>query len=217
MKTILKKIKKIVIVIILLDIFFIICHTIKNAVIINDLNNRAQKYKDSTNYHMTIITMDNSGAKIVTEVYRKDDKKAVFLKREANSEITKIATYSDGTNCHSFTEANGQKIVNLNANILEIHPSSGIEVESGLELLIASARSHISRRLKQSVECYNIQNIRTSSTLDAGDSTYLIEVNTGLLFTTKDNTGSSRRTYEFNGVDSSVFVEPNISEYTMQQ
>lgn len=44
-----------------------------------------------------------------------------------------------------------------------------------------------------------------------------IEKNTGLMVNMTENTVVTEREYEFNNVDDSIFIEPDISQYTLKE
>ena len=46
---------------------------------------------------------------------------------------------------------------------------------------------------------------------------YIIEKETGLLLKTETGNLIGERTYEFDNVDDSIFVEPDISQYKIQK
>ena len=50
-----------------------------------------------------------------------------------------------------------------------------------------------------------------------GEDTILVDKETGLMYKNINDISTVVREYEFNNVDESVFIEPDISEYTIQE
>ena len=63
---------------------------------------------------------------------------------------------------------------------------------------------------------YIIKGFFSSNSLVNGSEEIYIEKDTGLYFKTIEEERISEREYEFNKVDDSIFVEPDISQYKLK-
>ena len=88
-KNIKKIIRNILIVVIIFIILFLI-HTIKNYVIITNLQDKVEEYIKSENYHTTVISKLEDDVTLTTNYYKKADKELITIDREKNNEIVKM-------------------------------------------------------------------------------------------------------------------------------
>ena len=86
-----KKILKIILIIITIIFIIFLIRTVRNYIIITDLQNKISAYANSNNHNIKIITTENNGTVIKVDYYKKDNKKVVFLEREMNGEKTKLS------------------------------------------------------------------------------------------------------------------------------
>ncbi len=76
-----KKILKIIGIIIAILIILILIHTIRNFIIITDLQNKISKYSNSSNYFIKSVAKEESGNIITINYYKKDNKQVMFMER----------------------------------------------------------------------------------------------------------------------------------------
>ena len=76
-----KKILKIIGIILLIIIAIFIIHTIRNYIIITDLQNKIAKYSSNTNYSIKSISTSKEGTKVIMEYYKKENKQAIFMEK----------------------------------------------------------------------------------------------------------------------------------------
>lgn len=76
-----KKILKIIGIIIAILIILILIHTIRNFIIITDLQNKILKYSNSSNYFIKSVAKEESGNIITINYYKKDNKQVMFMER----------------------------------------------------------------------------------------------------------------------------------------
>ena len=67
-----KKIFKILGIILLVVIAIFLIHTIRNYIIITDLQNKIDKYSNSTNYYTKSVATESNGTVVTMEYYKKD-------------------------------------------------------------------------------------------------------------------------------------------------
>ena len=83
-----KKIFKIIGAILLAIIAIFLIHTIRNYIIITDLQDKIAKYSDSTKYHIKSTSTTKEGTKVEMEYYKKDNKQVVFMDNVDDSIFT---------------------------------------------------------------------------------------------------------------------------------
>lgn len=215
----LKKVLKIVriIILILLVLFFI--HTIRNFIIIKDMQNKVVKYTESSNYHIKSISKQNHNLTVNMEYYQKDNKQVVFLERIAENGITKISIYNNGERIDTFTETADSKTVNLDSiNEVTVQVVNILETDNDWQTFLCSGLTKVKRVKVNEKECYLITNFFSPYFMYDGskDEAYL-EKETGLLLKQITSNMTTEKEYEFDNVDEKIFIEPNIGEYTLQQ
>lgn len=213
--------KKILIIIGIIFIIFII-HTVRNMIIISSLENKVAKYIDSKNHYEKIIN-DSGQTTTVTKYYCKDENAVTHLETtvKATGEVRKLSNYYKGEKTNTYIDANGDKIAILDSNGL---PSKIMIISMNFDdnfwtLLQVSVTSFIKSEEYNGRQCYSIK----GSFLDE----CYIEKETGLMVraiqgTSEDENGNKydivvEYYYEFDNVDDSVFIEPDISEYKIQE
>lgn len=86
MKT--KKVLKIIGIVMAILIILILIYTIRNYIIITDLQSKILNYQDSKNYHIKSVANSNDGTtNIKMDYYKKDNKQVIFIERNANEDI----------------------------------------------------------------------------------------------------------------------------------
>jgi len=85
-----KKILKIIGIIFAIALLLLIIHTVRNFIIISDIQGKIAEYSGNNNHHIKIVSTQNNGTIVKTDYYKKDNKKVVFLEREINGEKTKL-------------------------------------------------------------------------------------------------------------------------------
>ena len=213
-----KKILKIIGVILLIVIAIFLIHTIRNYVIISDLQNKISKYANSTNYRTKSVTTENDGLVVTMEYYKKDNKEVVFLERMANNEVTKISMYSNGERTDVFTETKDSKVAQLNSGtIMSLGIYNHLENDSKWQTILGCISAKIKSVDYNGKECYIVKEFMSSNSLTSeGVETY-IDKETGLFVKSIDASIVNEREYEFNTVDDSIFTEPDISQYTLKE
>ena len=204
-------------------------------VIINDLSQKADKYKNSTNHHITTYyyAVDSNGEKwIKSEEFRLDDKIKSKVTEISDDGIIIETQYkndkvvNDGFGVNTYLETTNGKFVcfnytnsgpynSLNNPLLE----NKFKTNNFFELFKLSVKSNIDNATYNGKECYyitNFENYRPQG----------VYVNKDIGMPTREN--SSESTYEngrvekkeiidviydFDTVTEEDFIEPNSSEY----
>ena len=216
-KSVGKKLLKAILIVIALLVAILAIHTIRNYLIITNMQKRVSQYTNSTNYHLSINTNENNGTIMKLEYYKKDNKEVVFIERKANEETTKLSIYNNGERTDLFTETEDSKIAQLDTgSLMSINIYNLLETDNNWQTLLGSLCSKIRSKEYNGKKCYSISGFMSSTNLnETGEVTY-IEKETGLPIRTNVSGIISERSYEFDNVNDSIFVEPDISQYTLK-
>lgn len=212
---------KIILIIILILLLLFLVHTIKNFVIINNLQNKIAQYTDSKNYHITLDSKLKDGISLTMNHYKKDNKEVIFLERNKNDEIVKMSVYNNGERIDTFVESSNLKTVTLNsANSLNADIMDFLKTDNIWQNFIYSVPSRIKNVNYNEKKCYSIKNFLSPYYLydyDANNNELYIEKDTGLCLKSNTSDSQAEYKYEFNNVNDSIFVEPDIGEYTLKE
>lgn len=217
-----KDFMKIVGVILFIIIILSLINTIFNYMIIQDLQNKIDGYKMSTNYHIKSETTEPNGIIMTIHSYKKDNRQASILERNIDGEISKISQYglTDKKGVRTYIESGDKKIASIDneAGFIVHSVYNGVESDSPWNTFLASIFTYIRHDKIDNKECYVISNFNSPMNLvPEGGVEYYIDKDTGLLIKSVTNEQISFRTYEFDNVDNSIFEEPDISEFEIKE
>lgn len=214
-----KKVLKIVGIILLILIILILIHTIRNFIIIRNLQNQIAEYTNSKNYYIKSIANENNGVVVKIEYYQKDNKQVVFLERDNNGEKTKISMYNNGETINTFTETSDAKTVKLNSpSSIQVQVVNVLYTDNNWQTFLYSIISKVKKVEYNGKECYSIDNFLSPYYMYGTEKNEAyIEKETGLLLKQTIDNITTQKEYQFNNVDDSIFIEPDISQYTLQE
>ena len=224
--------KRILIIAILLLIIIFLAHIIRNIGIFSDLYNKAELTINSENYHRITYGYDKEKTG-VTEVFRLADKtKIVTIKLTPNG-TEKVTMYGTKTendewgneryNVNIYTEKEGKKTVKLNNNMgIMAEPQNAFKVDNFNQRFFIALTSSIKTTTYYGEECYFISSMNNVPNF-VSDKMY-VSKDTGLAISEIEySDGQAGRwpstdyMYEFNTVTEEEFIEPDVSEYEIQQ
>lgn len=220
-----KKMVKVVLLVLIICVVLFLGLTIRKMVILNDLSQKAAQYVDNDNHYEKIVN-DSASTKTVTEYYCKGDNAVLFLNTtiKATGETRKLTKYSssDKANLYFETGENKTAVLNTDGAVPGQVQIINMNFDDNLWYLFQVAvTSSIKSGEWNGKECYVIN----GNIFICQDSYY--EKETGLIVKgidgteTDENGNKSDRVieyyYEFDNVDDSVFVEPDISEYEIEE
>lgn len=214
-----KKIFKIIGIILLVVIAICLIHTIRNYIIITDLQNKMANYSNSTNYYTKSVTTEDNETIVTMEYYKKDNKEVVFLERNLDGEISKMSMYNNGERNDIFWDNKESKTAQLDSGtIMVVNIYNGTETYNKWQTFLESIFANIKSTNYNEKECYIIKGFISSFSLTSEDTETYIEKDTGLYLKTITGDRITERKYEFDKVvDDSIFAEPDISQYTLKK
>ena len=212
-----KKILKIIGFLIVFIIIVVLIHTIRNYIIITDLQDKISQYANSSNYYIKSVATEDNGTIITMEYYKKDDKQAVFLERNLNGEISKISMYDNGERTDTFWDNEQDKIVQLNSGtIMSVNIYNYLETDSNWLTFLGSIPAKVKLTNYNNKECYIVKDFLSSTSLTFDGAEIYIEKDTGLYTKTIEGNNITEREYKFDTIDDSIFIEPDISQYDLK-
>ena len=212
-----KKILKIIGIIVGILIILLLVHTIRNYIIITDLQDKFSQYSDSSNYYIKSIATEDNGTIITMEYYSKDNKQVVFLERNINGETSKISMYDDGEKTDTFWDNKENKIVQLDSEtMIEINIYNRLETDNNWQTYLGSIFASVKSTNYNGKECYIIKGFLSSNLLNFESAEIYVEKDTGLFVKAIEGSTTTEREYEFDNVEDTVFSEPDISQYTIK-
>lgn len=215
-----KKVLKILGIIILIIIVLVLIHGIRNTMIIRNLQNEAEKYSNSNNFHIKATTQIDKNTTLTINQYKKNEKQLVVLERIKNGEKIKMSYYDTGDRIDLFVDAKDEKKAELGKvkEISGISLTTPLQTDNLWQTIIYGLVAQITTVNVNGYECYSINNFFSPYSLSGNSKTeYNIEKETGLARKIVLDEQITIREYEFENVDDSVFIEPDMSEYIVEE
>jgi len=217
--------KKRVLIILLLLILVIISipliHTLRNFIIINGLQKNLQKYSSSDNYSVVSADTENGIETTRISFYKKGNKTVTIQEQKMNGESMKTSTYNNGERIDTFFDTPTSKSARLDSKSNFFSDNTiynYLETNSFWEKIKLSFHSKIKSEEYNGKSCYVIEIPTLNERADKDEKNeYFIEKDTGLCLKIVSNNLIQEKTFEFNKVKDDVFVEPDISQYTLQE
>ena len=207
-----KRILKIIIVIALIVIALFCIAVLRKVIIIRGIQKKVSNYINSNNYHIESIAKEDNGTKVTINYYHKNNKEVMIMERNFKNEISTIRVYNNDGKIDSFYDTPEEKIVNLNtASPMVIGIYDYFECENLFQTIIACIPARIEKTKYNGKQCYVVQNFMSQAMLHGADiDKVYVDKETGLCIKTNINGTITDRKYEFNSIDDTVFIEPDI-------
>lgn len=215
-----KKILKIIGIILLIILILVVIHAIRNTIIISGLQNKVKQYSNSNNYHIKATTQVSENTTMIINQYQKEEKQLLILERIVNDEKVKISYYNTGSRIDMFTETKDEKIAELGKvnEILGLNSITPLQTDNLWQTILYGLPTRITNVKVNDYECYSIDDFLSPYNLLGKNKTeYDIEKETGLVRKIILDDQISMREYNFENVDDSIFVEPDISQYKIKE
>lgn len=209
-----KKILKIIGIIILIIIVLILVHTLRNYIILKNIEKNFSKYESSTNFSIKSVATDAGGATVTMKYYEKDNKQAVFIEYNKNGEISKITMYNNGERTDIFYDNNEGKTAELDSGTtIDVQVYNALKTDNNWQTFLFSIPTKIKSTKHNEKDCYTIKNFPSAFEKEG----MYIEKDTGLLIKNILNGTITEKEYTFDDVDDAIFTEPDISQYTLKE
>ena len=154
------------------------------------------------------------------DYYKKDNKQAMFMERKFDGETVKLSFYDNGERVNMYTEVGASKTVEQNTeSLMSIQIFNGLEFDknnNSLTNFLISSMAFIRSEKCDNQDCYRFTNILTMFNKDNSD-TWIINKETGLPLKSLNKESTVNREYKFDCVEDTIFTEPDISEYKLQE
>jgi len=214
-----KKIIKIVLLVVFIVLVIFLGIIIKRMIIISDISNKVSKYKDNNNHYEKIVTDYNGESKTTSEYYCKGDNAVMIVETttKQSNEIKKLTQYLKGETSNSYFDVGTTKLAVLNSSGVP----SKMEImsidynNSFWNLFYLALITPIKTVEYNGKECYLLDSFELRHSY--------IEKDTGLTLKAIDGQNenesicTSEYEYNFDGVDDSIFIEPDISQYEVKE
>ena len=214
-----KKIIKVVLLVLFILLAIFLGIIIRRMIIISDISTKVSKYKDNNNHYEKIITDYNGESKTTSEYYCKGENAVMIVETTTNksNETKKLTQYFKGETSNSYFDVGTTKLAVLNSNGI---PSKiliwNIDYNDNLwNLFYLALITPIKTVEYNGKECYFLDSAELRHSY--------IEKETGLVLKAIDGKSESEPNsiseyeYNFDGVDDSIFIEPDISQYKIQE
>lgn len=189
-----RKVWKVMFIILAIAIILFLIHTIRNVIIVTDLQNKISQYTNSNNYYVKVIANQEDGVVIINDNYRKDDRILMTIEKNDNGEIEK-------------------KTFNVKATQTPNKIYEHLKTDNNWQTFIYSAMARITSEEYNGKQCYRIDNFLSQYFInDNIKNVVYIEKDTGLTLKLVTDKEIVMREYEFNTVDDSVFKNENNIE-----
>ncbi len=185
--------------------------TARKIIIFREMKENSSQYENNNNYYEKVS--NTSGISI--EYFCKENKSKKIIINDKNG-IKQITNYSNGEKANTYIiQSNGKKVAILDTNKLEKPNILGFQFEGNFWYWLKMAiMSNIKKNELNGKECYYINGSYLKETY--------VEKETGLILKMQDGVIDNEPViyeyyYEFGNVVDNDFIEPDISEYEIQE
>ncbi len=230
---------KLILIFIFIVIFSILISSIsRKMIIISNLYNKAEQYKNYKNYHITDYTFEE-GRYIKSETFRLDDKVKTVITELSSDGFSKATTFTadkisqndktENFSTHVYLENENSKIACLNSEVsgeIDSYTSNIFYYKNIWELFKYSINISVKIKNIRGINCYYIENFKGSQFSESTNGIY-VDKKTGLVICgdeTRETRGTNKyrvlpieTIYEFDTVTEDEFIEPDISEYEVKE
>ena len=197
-----KKVFKIIGIIISILIILMLIHTIRNYIIITDLQSKISNYQNSKNYHIkSVANSEDGNTNTKMDYYRKNNKQAIFIERNTNGETIKLSMYDNGERVDTFIETQDSKNAKLNSDdLMTVNIYNYLETDNKWQTFLGCITARIKSTNLNGKECYIVKGFLSSASLTSEGAEIYIDKETGLFLKTTEVEIITERDYEFDKV-----------------
>lgn len=218
------KILRNILLAILVIILIFVGNTFRKYSIIKNLDKKAEETAKSTNYHIK-ATKREGGTVDTFEYYEKDGNEAYVMKVYLNGNLQQLLGYKnkDNEKYHVYIESSEGKIADLKCG--GIVPNLKLDygelenmAPTGFGGFLACSRLKVkkAKTIYDGSKCYIIEEKTFMEDESKMWYTYR-DMETGLRIKVSNGNYETTYEYEFDNVDDSIFIEPDISEYEIYE
>ena len=217
-----KKIIITILFIIIIAILAFLSFTIRKMITLKSLNQKVSQFLNRNEHYEKIIT-DSGTTSTVAEYYCKNDNAVLFLNTTIKStgETRKLTNYYKGEKVNSYIESGEDKIALLNTYGVPTKITiRQIDVGTNLwELFLMSLATSIRSEEYNGKDCYVISLGKSSKSYIDKETGLTMKSIEGIAVDENGNeiVQTMEYYYEFDNVDNNIFIEPDISQYTIQE
>ena len=100
---------------------------------------------------------------------------------------------------------------------MEVNIYNFLETDSKWQTFLSSITAKIKSTECNGKQCYEVKGFLSTTSLTEKGSKVYIEKDTGLYVKAIGDNMIMEREYEFDNVDDSIFVEPDVSQYSLDE
>ena len=206
-----------VIVLSLVVIGVVLGHTTRNYLIIRKMQDKILEYsnKDSYSIITTSKDLENNG-KTIMEYYKDGSNEVMKVNSNHDGKEMSYCVYKSEGQAKIYTiDESGKKIYTSDEDfVMQVSFYNLLESSSNLSTFIGTIPTTVISKNINGKECYEINNFRSDMSMtEVGKNVIYVEKDTGLLVEQDTQTTIITKEYSFDKIDSSIFIEPDISEY----
>ena len=148
-----KKMLKILLFVIALLIILILVNTLRNYIIVRNLQKNIETYIGNSNYHIKAVSNNT-----IANYYSKGKRQVAIVEKEDK----KISIYKNGENSNIFIEDGKNKIAKLNSvNSMKIDLSNYLQTDNNWQTFVACIKAKVKKIDYEGKKCYVIENFET--------------------------------------------------------
>lgn len=214
-----KKVLKIIVILLIAIIIIFLIHTIRNYIIITQLQKNIKKYEASQNYFIKTKTVDNKDVAVILSYYKKNEKEVAIMERIFNGETSIMSMYNNGQQINVFYDTPTNKTAQIDSkSSMIVNSYNFLETDNNWQTFLGCITARIKSSSFNGKKCYIINNFKTPMFLNGTEKNeYFIEKSIGLCLKAIIDDQISEREYQFDNVNDSIFIEPDISQYKIQE
>jgi len=206
-----------VIVLLLVIIGVVLGHTTRNYLIIRKMQDKILDYsnKDSYSIITTSKDLENNG-KTIMEYYKDGSNEVIKVNSNHDGKEMSYCVYKSEGQAKIYTiDESGKKIYTSDEDfVMQVSFYNLLESSSNLHTFIGTIPTTVRSKNINGKKCYEINNFRSDMSMtEVGKNVIYVEKDTGLLVEQDTQTTIITKEYSFDKIDSSIFIEPDISEY----
>ena len=212
-----KKIIIRIIIIVLVVLAAVLGHTTRNYLIIKKMQDKLLEYSNKESYSIVTTSKDlENNGKTVMEFYKDGSKEVLKMNSNRDGKEISYSIYKKDGKANVYTiDESGKKTYTSDEDfVMQVSIYNLLESSSKFHTFLGAVPTTIRSKNINGKDCYEITNFKSDMSMtEVGKNVLYIEKDTGLLVEQDTQTTITTKEYNFDKIDSSIFIEPDISEY----